>query len=185
MKGDETTPSLEKALSLLASSKLEEVCLGVASGALRGVPQDPAAATVSKKIKKQDGSLVWREDSTSILRKVRAYQPWPGVTFRMTVGSGAHLVKIVEASEAGGSGEAGRILKADHRELTVACGRGAISIRRLTPEGKREMSVSDFLHGARLQTGGILLDGPPRNDGGGETPRQAGASIETCQKERK
>ncbi len=163
--GDETTETLEAALSKLSASHLEDVCLRVASGALVHRPQDHSLASVSKKIRKHDGSLDWREDAAAILRKVRAYNRWPGVSFRIATPSGAHLVKILDASPAEGEGAPGQTLKADRREWVVACGKGSLSIKRIVPEGKKDMSFLDFLHGSHLKPGDILLNGPEKTTG--------------------
>ena len=162
LNGSETTETLEVALSTLAASKVEDVCLRIASGELVPHPQDHANASVSKKIRKHDGSLDWSEDSTAIIRKIRAYRPWPGVSFKIATHTGAHLVKILEAHPAEGEGQPGQVLKFDRREWVVACGKGSLSIKRLVPEGKKEMLFSDFLHGSNLKPGDILLNGPEK-----------------------
>lgn len=165
LHGDETTETLEAALSGLAAVNVEAVCLRIASGALTCHPQDHSLASVSKKIRKHDGSLDWSEDSTAILRKVRAYNRWPGVSFKTATPSGPHLVKILEAAPAEGEGTPGQVLRADRREWVVACGKGALSIKRLVPEGRKDMSFLDFLHGSHLKPGDILLNGPEKTTG--------------------
>ena len=43
----------------------------------------------------------------------------------------------------------------------VSCGSGSLLLDRIVPEGKKEMSVADFLNGAHLSAGDLLLDGTP------------------------
>ena len=43
--------------------------------------------------------------------------------------------------------------------MMISCGRGALILERILPEGKKEMSVADFLNGSRLAVGDILLNG--------------------------
>lgn len=174
LRGDETTETLEAALSKLAALHAEDVCLRIASGELSAVPQDGSLASVSKKIKKQDGSLDWREDATAILRKTRAYRHWPGVSFRIATHAGPHLVKMLEARAAEGEGAPGRTLRADKREWVVACGKGAVSIERVLPEGKKEMSFLDFLHGSHLKPGDALMNGPEKTTTTGALKQPAG-----------
>jgi methionyl-tRNA formyltransferase len=158
--GTETADSLEATLASLSASKVEEIALRIAAGELVPAPQDNALATVSRKIRKQDGSLDWNEDSAVILRKVRAYRPWPGVSFTMASHAGPLTVRVAEAHEAEGQGAPGQVLKAAGREWVVACGKGAISIARALPQGRREMTAADFLHGSHLKPGEMLLNGP-------------------------
>jgi methionyl-tRNA formyltransferase len=44
------------------------------------VEQDHAAATVARRLSREDGELEWEIGAPEIDRRVRALQPWPGVT---------------------------------------------------------------------------------------------------------
>jgi methionyl-tRNA formyltransferase len=44
------------------------------------VEQDHAAATVARRLSREDGELEWDMGAVEIDRRVRALQPWPGVT---------------------------------------------------------------------------------------------------------
>ena len=44
----------------------------------------------------------------------------------------------------------------------VKCGSGALLIERVLPEGKKEMAVADFINGAHLNVGDMLLNGPDK-----------------------
>ena len=59
--------------------------------ALRVVGQDHARATLAPRLKKQDGELDWSLGAEEIDRRVRALQPWPGVTLP----SGRGRVKVL------------------------------------------------------------------------------------------
>ena len=47
---------------------------------IEGVAQDDGAATVAPRLRKEDGELEWGMVAAQIDRRVRALQPWPGVT---------------------------------------------------------------------------------------------------------
>ena len=47
---------------------------------IRAVEQDHARATVAPRLRRQDGELDWSLGAEEIDRRVRALQPWPGVT---------------------------------------------------------------------------------------------------------
>jgi methionyl-tRNA formyltransferase len=117
---------------------------------------------VTKKIKKTDGSILWGEDSATVLRKIRAYYPWPGSAFRVPSKGGFSLIKITEAKLAEGSGEPGHSIELGKRWI-VACGTGAIEILKVIPEGSREMNAGDYLRGFGGKTEHLenVLDGPP------------------------
>lgn len=46
----------------------------------KAVAQDHAAATVARRLSREDGELEWEMGAQEIDRRVRALQPWPGVT---------------------------------------------------------------------------------------------------------
>lgn len=47
---------------------------------IEAVPQDDALATIAPRLRREDGELEWSADPLEIDRRVRALQPWPGVT---------------------------------------------------------------------------------------------------------
>jgi methionyl-tRNA formyltransferase len=49
-------------------------------GGVKGVEQDHGAATVAPRLRRQDGELEWGMGAQEIDLRVRALQPWPGVT---------------------------------------------------------------------------------------------------------
>jgi methionyl-tRNA formyltransferase len=49
-------------------------------GDLRPIEQDHARATVAGRLRREDGELDWDLPAIEIDRRVRALQPWPGVT---------------------------------------------------------------------------------------------------------
>ena len=115
----------------------------------------------TRKIHKSDGSIRWEEPAEILERKIRAYHPWPASTFRITgKNGGIQLVKITEARQVPGCGKPGTTLLCEKRWI-VACGRGAIEILRIIPEGSREMNAVDFIRG--LGNPGLVkqvFDGP-------------------------
>jgi methionyl-tRNA formyltransferase len=47
---------------------------------IKAVEQDHGAATVARRLSREDGELEWDMGALEIDRRVRALQPWPGVT---------------------------------------------------------------------------------------------------------
>jgi len=123
-------------------------------------PQDETKAFLTRKTKKTDGSVHWNEPAKVIDRKFRAYFPWPGSVFRMTMKDGsAGTVRITSARPVAGAGTPGACLKTG-KQWIIACGEDALEILRVVPEGSREMGASDFLRGFGSQLPVSVLDGP-------------------------
>lgn len=125
-----------------------------------GTPQDPALVSRAPRLRKQDGLVRWGESAKQIRNQVRAFQPWPG-TFTHWQRPDGKLVRLilneVDVMESvANSGPPGTVIEADKDDLIVACGEGALAIRRIQPAGKRSMTAAEFLRGYRLEPGDRL-----------------------------
>lgn len=140
---NENAEQLTDRLALLASKFLIETLRGIASGTLKAIPQTNDGATRAKKLKKEEGSLAWTDPAETILRKVRAFQPWPGVTI--------DGVRIVAASAWKGDGPPGTVLSVE--PLVVASNGGAILLEFVQRSGGRPMTGDDYARGRRLAAG--------------------------------
>lgn len=144
LDGTETGGSLFDKLATLGAQTLVEGIRLAKNESLERVPQNEAEATYAPMLKKQDGELDFTEDRDALLRKIRAFDPWPGTFVRTADGQ---PLKITRAKAAGGIGPAGVVLVAGP-SLVVAAKGGAIEIETLQPSGKRPMSAADYLNGA-------------------------------------
>ena len=143
----ETGGSLHDRLAEIAPGTLLAALRLLTEGNAPRIPQDNTLATYAPKLKREDAKIDWSESANVIERKIRAFNPWPGAF--MTI-DGRNL-KIFSASIADLSDEPGKILRSDN-ELVVAAGTNAVSLGEVQLEGKRRMSVAEFLRG-RAVTG--------------------------------
>ena len=138
----ETGESLHDRLANIAPETLLAALRLLAEGNAPRIPQDNTLATYAPKLKREDGRIDWSESANVIERKIRAFNPWPGAFMTF---DGRNL-KIFSGSVADLSGEPGKILRSD-KELVVAAGTNAVSLGEVQLEGKRRMSVAEFLRG--------------------------------------
>ncbi|KJJ85655.1 methionyl-tRNA formyltransferase [Candidatus Omnitrophus magneticus] len=108
------------------------------------------------KLKKQEGEINWEEPAEIILRKMKAFKPWPGIYTSM----GNYTFKILNARvhDVNNSGEPKGMLltSADSGSMLIQTGNGIISLLFVQLEGKKAMSAEEFLKGHRLEKGLIL-----------------------------
>jgi methionyl-tRNA formyltransferase len=109
-------------------------------------PQPDTGATYAPKLSRDDGRIDWSRDAETILRQVRALNPWPG-TFTTLA---SETLKVLQAGRAEGSGEPGTVLDG---ELTVACGIGAVRLLTVQRPGRAAMDAAAFLRGHKLPPG--------------------------------
>ncbi len=103
---------------------------------LRPVEQDHAAATQAPKLSREDGELNWGLPADEIDRRVRALQPWPGVTLPL----GGRRVKVLRGRPLTGSGRPGEVLAAGRDGVEVAAGHGSYLLQEVQPPGRRPMA---------------------------------------------
>lgn len=103
---------------------------------MRPVEQDHAAATQAPKLSREDGELDWSLAADEIDRRVRALQPWPGVTLPL----GGRRVKVLRGRPLTGSGRPGEVLAAGRDGVEVAAGHGSYLLEEVQPPGRRPMA---------------------------------------------
>jgi methionyl-tRNA formyltransferase len=155
----DTTPLLEERLADLAASTVCDTLSRIHEGRLTAREQDHTLATYAGKLQKDDGWIDWQEDAATIDRQVRAYQPWPGARTQVDTPRGVRRVTLTDVAVVPRQREdayPGTVTKADKHDLVIACGRGSLQVRRLIPEGSREMTGPEYLRGTPLQEGSVL-----------------------------
>ncbi len=88
-----TGGALSDNLSMLGAKTLVEILPSYINGMIAPYPQDHTNATYTKKIKKSDGLLDFTLPAQDLVRKVLAYNPWPGAFFSL----GDKLIRVHEA----------------------------------------------------------------------------------------
>ena len=154
---EETAGELHDRLAALGAATLVERLDDIVSGRLVAVEQDDALATYAPKIDKQDAEIDWQLPAADIVRRVRAYNPFPGAfTYcGSEIASETQRLKIWRASVADGSGDPGEMLRFGPDAVIVACGKGALRLEELQLPGKRRAPTHEFagqidLSGRRL-----------------------------------
>ncbi len=120
-------------------------------------PQDHSLATYTPKIVKEHGKINWSESAEIIERKVRAFNPWPGMFTSSKIG----IIKIIEAdtqkqTKDGPFGDPGKTYLATNNKIAVQSGKDFLIIEKLQVEGKRPVLSKDFLQGNIEFIGSIL-----------------------------
>ena len=74
----ESAPQLMERLAAIGAELLVETIAEL--DRLQSRAQDDSAVTIAPRLKREDGELDWSMGAEEIDRRVRAFQPWPGVT---------------------------------------------------------------------------------------------------------
>jgi methionyl-tRNA formyltransferase len=111
--------------------------------------QPESGATYAKKIQKEEARIDWAKPAREIDCLIRGLSPVPGAWCE----ANGERLKILYAEPATGNGAPGEII---NDQLTVACGEGALALRRLQRAGGRVMSADELLRGFVLPKGAKL-----------------------------
>jgi len=141
----DTGGSLRDRLAKVAPEPLLESLELLAKGRAPRTPQDNSFATYAPKLKREDGRIDWSEPAEAIERRIRAFDPWPGVFMKFD----ERNLKIFSAVIVALRGTPGEILRSD-KELVIAAGEDALSLGEVQLEGKRRMTATEFLRGYRV-----------------------------------
>lgn len=154
---DDTSLTLEDKLSGLAAELVLSSLKSIKSDDYNLESQNEAQACLAPKLKKEDGLIDWGKPAGDIYNLIRGCRGWPGA-FTYYKGK---LVKIYKARlslHIDITPEAGQIAGVSHEGITVAAGKGFLVIEELQIEGKRAMTVQEFISGHRISVGERLLN---------------------------
>jgi len=150
---DEKCDALTERLFTTGSNLLVETLDEMQTSGIDPIPQDNSKATLTERLKKQDGEIDWNQSSEQIYRAIKAFHPWPG-TF--TTFNGKRL-KILDANvddKDQKNSDPGKV-QAD-KSFRVGTGQGSISLSTIQIEGKLPTNASDFAMNTPNLDGSIL-----------------------------
>jgi methionyl-tRNA formyltransferase len=152
---EETAGSLHDRLALLGAQLSMETVELMKAGNVHPVPQDHSKATYAPPLKKEDGHIDWRKEAKEIDRQVRGLNPWPGA---FTESDGRSL-KICggKVREGKATGKAGTVVWVGADFIEVETGKDSFLIKEVQLEGKRRMSVREFLSGHPISVGTVFV----------------------------
>jgi len=143
--GESLTARLAEMGGELILSTMEKLQAGTAVR----TPQKEEDSSYAKMLDKAMGRMDFTKSAAELERAVRALYPWPCA---YTVIDG-HSAKILGAEVTEETGEPGTILEVTKKYFTIACGTGALRIRKLQPEGKKPMDTPAYLNGNKPEVG--------------------------------
>ncbi|MDO4562860.1 MAG: methionyl-tRNA formyltransferase [Clostridia bacterium] len=150
---DETSGELFERLSQYGAHLLTDTLRMIEAGeAIPREKQSEDGVTYAAALSKKEAQINWKADAESIKNLCRGMNPWPMA--HSFVGGKRFLIPSCSVDNA--KGKPGEVLKADENGLLVACGRGSVLIPYVRFDGKKEMSVREYLLGNKIKKGTML-----------------------------
>ena len=147
----DTTGSLHDRLAMLGGRLIVEALEMAACGGLQPVKQPPEGVTYASKIDKHEAAIDWDQPAALIVRRVRAFNPFPGAVTELD----GETLKIWAAAQSTAShpATAGTVVAVNESGFSVAAGEGAVDVTEVQRPGGKRMKVADFLRGFDLKAG--------------------------------
>ena len=164
IRADDTTGSLHDRLAVLGGRLIVEALEIAACGGLTAKKQPTEGVTYAHKIDKAEAAIDWTQPARTLVRRVRAFNPFPGAATALA----GEAIKVWEArvDDAATAGQPGAVLAADVDGIRVATGEGALVLTELQRAGGKRLAAADFLRGFPLAAGQVLDAAPPTKAAG-------------------
>lgn len=158
LQKDETGESLFDRLCDLGAVAIVEAIEKIEDGSITKTPQNEEESTHAKMLTKAMGLIDFHKSAENIERLVRGLNSWPsaytfykGKTMKIWK---AEVMRHID--DAKNQYVPGTIVEKDKESFSVVCGDDVLKITEIQLEGKRRMSVKEFLLGCQMETGEVL-----------------------------
>ncbi len=167
----DTASSLHDKLMVLGAKTLMSALPAIAEQTVDRVKQNDDAACYAAKLTKAEAEINWQQSAVEIERAVRAYNSWPVAYCHYEKNTNASGSASTSGSKASGTklimmrvwqaevapqvaltkkSMPGSVIAESVEGIDVITGDGVLRITELQAEGKRRMSVADFLNANSL-----------------------------------
>ena len=155
--GDDTTARLHDRLAAMGGRLVVEALTRADAGTLRPEPQPAEGVTYAHKVEKSEAHIDWSLDAATIVRRIRAFDPFPGAASSL----GGDAVKLWAAvgRPAAAAEPPGTILSVTPAGIAVAARDSVVVISELQRAGGKRLPVADFLRGFDLKPGQVFGEG--------------------------
>lgn len=131
-------------LAQLGAEQVLRVLDGIEAGTLHAVEQS-GKPTFAPKLTNQDGRLDAMSDAPSVFNVFRAVTPEPGAWLDTSVGR----IKILAAERSSDADCEAGVITEQEGNVLLGLSSGALTLIRVVPAGKREMTASEWLRGIK------------------------------------
>jgi len=148
----DTTAGLHDTLAECGASLMVQTLQALENGQpLAPRKQPPEGVTYAHKVEKAEAAIDWRTGAAAIVRRVRAFNPFPVASFSLQ--GEAIKVWAAEVVEAEPAAQCGTVVAVDDAGIWVAALHSMVRIVELQRPGGRRLRSAEFLRGFALHPG--------------------------------
>jgi methionyl-tRNA formyltransferase len=147
---EETFGELHDRMAQLGVEVLLETVEMINGGEVKLIKQDDSLASAAPKITPEHCRIDWSKSAQDIKNQIRGLSPSPAAFTHFR----GKMLKIFKARVIGDdhlSEDFGQVMDSDEKEsVWIKTGRGILSLLELQPEGKRRITVQEFVRGYKV-----------------------------------
>ena len=154
---EDTFETVHDSLADMGAQILVHTLKGLEAGTMVAHPQDESLATHAAKIEKSDCVLNFDRPAREVFFYARGLTPVP-LPFAYLDGKMLKLAELYLTNEDKVMGKPGEVISLADGKMVIACQKGALSVTKVLPEGKKMMSCADFIRGRGVCEGAVLTN---------------------------
>lgn len=149
---NETAGELHDTLSEVGAEIVLQTVRLIELGKASPRPQEHSNASPAPKIFKADCRIRWKDTALKIHNFVRGLSPYPTAwTTQAHRTLKVYRTRLVDGQSS--TGVAGKVIFCDGSSLLIATGDSSIAILEIQQEGRKRMSIEEFLRGTQISVG--------------------------------
>ncbi|MSR14758.1 MAG: methionyl-tRNA formyltransferase [Gammaproteobacteria bacterium] len=143
----DTCGTVEQSLAELGACATLETITLLVNGRTNPVIQDPSKVTYAAKLTREERQIDWTLPAADLVRRIRAFNPEPLVICEI-LGIPMNVLRAT-AVDSNSCAQPGTVIAFAPQGIDIATAQGALRLLQIQPQGKRSMSVRDFVNGYR------------------------------------
>ena len=165
IEADDTGATLHDKLAKAGANLIVKTLSQIQDGTVKRTKQDDTESCYAAMLTKEMGQIDFSRPADELERLVRGLIPWPcaytdidGKNVKIYKASvvkmdDAYKNAVQEKTEVSLAFAPGEIVEVTKKYIVIACGKDALMIKNLQPEGKKAMDTAAYLNGNPLKTG--------------------------------
>lgn len=145
--------TMTESLGKISADALKSLFQKLKKGELTRQPQNHALTNYARKLTKDDGRINWQRSAVQLHNQIRGLAPWPRAFF---IWNGEPVQILQSSLGPSAAGTPGTLVSVTSHSIQIQTGKGILSLEKVKPSGRKEMSGGDFARGQRFAPGQLL-----------------------------
>jgi methionyl-tRNA formyltransferase len=151
---NETVGEVWDRLAVLGGQLLVKTLNDIENGTSPRTKPDESLSTYAAKIDREERKIDFSLDGLSVHNKIRGMSPYPAAHGILDgVSTKLYDSEYVDISH---NKPCGSIIELSQNGVVIACGKGAVKVKTLKPDGSKSLKVADMINGRKITTNSIF-----------------------------